>query len=344
LQRSGKGAGALNPRYPIGREEDSEWFDRAFFAGAWPKDGTDAVGRNGTALRPWTRHPWLVKVPARITRSWPDDKSSAMRPPATAAEIPVREDAAAYAFLRGAFNVNCREPESWRLALARRLPSWQRQTVAGNPPTASKDLSNVLFRLPFGADQARRAGNAGASDLLDEDLGNTYAATQTRCEGLQGFRALSARNRDKLAEALATGIKDYQERERGGFRTLREFAESGVLAEAIERAYLNTKETVGKVPAPMSPLRLNSGDILESLLPVLTTRGDTFKIRARGSVLSRDGKEEAHADIEAVVQRYPDFFDPSQSPMTPQAELNALNRRFGRRMRIVTWRWLAPGE
>lgn len=95
----------------------------------------------------------------------------------------------------------------------------------------------------------------------------------------------------------------------------------------------------------LSPLRMNAGDVLESIQPSLTVRGDTFVVRVRGVSFAVDGrKENSRVDAELVVQRLPEFFDEVQQPMAGAEEIGGLNRWFGRRMRVMSWRWIPADE
>jgi hypothetical protein len=71
-------------------------------------------------------------------------------------------------------------------------------------------------------------------------------------------------------------------------------------------------------------------DFFDELLPVLTTRSDTFRIRAYGDVLDSvdHSTVRASAWCEAIVQRTPE--------MTPDAS--------GRRFVVTYFRWLGPGD
>jgi hypothetical protein len=45
-----------------------------------------------------------------------------------------------------------------------------------------------------------------------------------------------------------------------------------------------------------------------------------------------------------VVQRFPDYVDPSFQPYVYPAKTNATDQAFGRRFRIVSFRWLTPND
>jgi hypothetical protein len=333
LPREKTGAGSLNPLYPENRESDTDWFDKAFFAGAWP-EGKRPVIEN--VPEHWTRNPWLVAI--GNPRSRKNQSLSGVD-----AQLAEKEDAAANCFTRGVINVNTTNEEAWKAALARVLPDWQRQSSQGMPQLPKKTFANFLPRLPYGTDQARPVAG-GTYDFDDSELYSATPAAWQQLEGGQGFRALDVPRRDRLAQEIIKATTDYHVRNGRPFRSLREFSQSGILAQAIGNSQINERLASRQVPAPMSPLRLNPGDILESLLPALAVRGDTFKIRVRGSIFSLAGGERARADAELTVQRFPDYFDSTQLPTTLPVDLNLENQVFGRRLKIINFRWLAKDE
>jgi hypothetical protein len=90
---------------------------------------------------------------------------------------------------------------------------------------------------------------------------------------------------------------------------------------------------------------LQQGDILQSLGPILQARSDYFRIRTCGEALDSTGKVLARAWCEAYVQRNSSFTDPTDLAHTKPAVLNSnVNRAFGRRFDIVSFRWLNQNE
>ena len=79
------------------------------------------------------------------------------------------------------------------------------------------------------------------------------------------------------------------------------------------------------------------------MAPVLTVRSDTFTIRSYGASKDHSGKILAEVWAEAVVQRLPEFVDASEKAYTDIDELNEVNKVFGRRFRIISFRYL-PNE
>ncbi|MGC4017046.1 MAG: hypothetical protein QM755_21415 [Luteolibacter sp.] len=94
-----------------------------------------------------------------------------------------------------------------------------------------------------------------------------------------------------------------------------------------------------------SPATITQGDLLSALAPVITVRGDTFRIRAYGESRNSDGTIAARAWCEAVVQRMPAYVDPADAPeILPAALTVTSNKTFGRRFEIVSFRWLESKE
>ena len=90
-------------------------------------------------------------------------------------------------------------------------------------------------------------------------------------------------------------------------------------------------------------------DILRPLAPRLSARDDTFTIRAYGDARdpANPNKILAKAWCEAVVVRTADFVDPvDDSTVLPYsaAMTSNVNPRFGRKYRMVSFRWLNEKE
>ena len=114
-----------------------------------------------------------------------------------------------------------------------------------------------------------------------------------------------------------------------------------------------------------APGNLLQSDLLEVIGSSLSTRSDTFTIRAYGEAENTVG-DSAKCWIEAVIQRVPEFMDATNAPTTAVAspknpasqvpgatttgdvttsnQLTALNHLLGRRFRIVSFRTLKPNE
>jgi len=105
-----------------------------------------------------------------------------------------------------------------------------------------------------------------------------------------------------------------------------------------------------------SPTSLTQADILAAVGSSLATRSDTFVIRCFGDAADPldPSKTLASCWIEAVVQRIPEFCDPSQPPETEVSSptdgqkhnplLNSVNQTLGRRFIILSSRMLGPND
>ena len=102
-----------------------------------------------------------------------------------------------------------------------------------------------------------------------------------------------------------------------------------------------------------SPQFLTQADVLSTIGSRLSARSDTFVIRAYGEVLNPVGGGSsdivARAWCEATVQRYPEYVDTSIEPelalgTLPDSDAKTTNARFGRKYKIISFRWLPQNE
>lgn len=117
------------------------------------------------------------------------------------------------------------------------------------------------------------------------------------------------------------------------------------------------------------PGYLTQADLLKRIGNQISTRDDTFRIRAYGDAKDAAGKILARAWCEAVVQRMPEYVDQSDAALTGTnvygskmgnatppydylttpgtkgaAIVNTTNQTFGRRFHVVSFRWLNANE
>jgi len=235
----------------------------------------------------------------------------------------------------GAFNINSTSVESWTAQLTA-LRGEQFQVEGGSPP-ASTFTAFPRFRNPLG--------------IADDNW--------------NGFRALSDTQIRTLADNLVKEI-----RLRGPFLSLAEFinrrvenselGKSGAIQAAIDTAKFNdtakqSSFVTDKYPAESQsniikdtgvgiPGYLTQADVLQSLAPVITCRSDTFTVRGYGETKNSAGKVIASAWCEAVVQRTPNFIDPTDAADTAIASLSLVNQTFGRRFEIISFRRVPSAE
>lgn len=120
----------------------------------------------------------------------------------------------------------------------------------------------------------------------------------------------------------------------------RELLESDVPGLAGNKT-LNDEPTAAR--AIGSAGYLSQAALLSSLGSQITVRGDTFVIRAYGDQRDKTGKVLAKSWCEAVVQRLPEYMDPTNTPEASD-KLTAANSTFGRKFEIISFRWLNSGE
>lgn len=83
-----------------------------------------------------------------------------------------------------------------------------------------------------------------------------------------------------------------------------------------------------------SPGFLTQADVMTAIGPMLSPRSDTFKIRASGRSLSKEGQVESTARIEATVQRITKPINPDADPAGPNA----------RQFKILDFRWIREND
>ena len=92
------------------------------------------------------------------------------------------------------------------------------------------------------------------------------------------------------------------------------------------------------------PAWVTQADVLQLLGPSMNVRSDTFSIRTCGRAHAANGEVLAVAYAEAVVQRTIDFVDPTNASSDDVNQLTSINQRFGRRFKLVSFRWLSENE
>jgi hypothetical protein len=89
------------------------------------------------------------------------------------------------------------------------------------------------------------------------------------------------------------------------------------------------------------PNVVNQGDILQLTSHFICARGDTFLVRAFGDHVDNFGNVLSRAYCEAIVQRVPEYVDGSENmPTDAVDELSSTNKKFGRRYKVILFRWL----
>lgn len=270
----------------------------------------------------------------------------------------LQEDAlvrlAAFVFLDGTFNINSTRKEAWKAVLSSARGAAR---SGGNGAAIKKD-----DLTPVGSSGHLAAGMAAPMSQASE------------LEQWSGFRALDDKQIDALATAMVQEVKT-----RGPFLSMADFLNRrltgsgdqqlmGAVQSAIETAGLNEPLKSGSRalrPADFGTLPgaavagaakgmskstgipgyVMQSDVLAPLINQMSVRGDTFRIRAYGSATDQNGKVLAESWCEAVVQRGHDYIDKQDRAELAFSTLTLpLNRAFGRRFHIQSFRWLTREE
>lgn len=312
------------------------------------------LGAGGAEFRP---------LPNERMRAWspdPDATLAAIFPSSTPASS-AADRIASFLMVDGAFNVNSTSVTAWKSFLSG-------LKGAEVPVRPSPALAAEASLVPTGNTPVAALLSPAGGEIAEAELSDPGSDLQWR-----GFRSLSDGQIDELARALVKQV-----RKRGPFLSLadfvnrrpgsdRELALSGPLQSALDdkdvsinAAFRDGERSLGLSDASAqgfafpeaeagakavgAPGYVKQGDLLTSLGPLIAVRGDTFIIRAYGE--SRDVSGEkvlARAWCEALVQRVPDFVDPSDLAhvAAPQSKVNQV---FGRRFEVLSFRFLHPGE
>lgn len=262
--------------------------------------------------------------------------------------------AAAYSLIRGPFNVNSTSVDAWTAFLSGnkdltvQLANGNSENSNGVPfPSSSSPIEVNGAQLHW----------SGFSRLDDSDISRLASniVEQVRLRG--PFMSLSdfvnrrvggnVRNDTHYSGALQTAI------DQSGINTNTQTNAGGV--SPVYSLSSNNRMTGEPVTTSLSttgiPADITQASLLRPLAPRLTARADTFKVRAYGEAASNLGGGTV-AICEAIVQRLPEYVDSIDSPWAEATDplspinstLTALNQQFGRKYKIVSFRWLSKEE
>ena len=342
-------------------------FDRYFLSGIAPAftiggGGYSATGSLTDTLTKFFSADHLAAQANPVLRPHlPPDKTAA----AITAELAANDGykkMAAYSLIDGAFNVNSTSVAAWTaflranrnlavdyaqsggsdggsgspfpssdspVKLAGAKPQWSgfsRLSDAQVSALATRIVAQVKLRGPF----------MSLSDFINHKMG-TVDAAQSYTGALQAALDLEA--------AAGSGINAASRAAAGGT------APTGYTAAAFNG---NPVLGSGTMVTTGIPGDITQADLLLPLAPRLAARSDTFRICGYGEARSKDGNQIlAKATCEAVVQRFPEYLDPATDAANNEpwdeasssgTTLNAMNQLFGRRFKIIRFRWMSPSE
>jgi hypothetical protein len=284
------------------------------------------------------------------------------------------QKAAEYQMVQGPFNVNSTSVQAWKAVLASMNKSdvatlWAKNSsleTKRSPGVPILAMSLLNGGLSGGTADTAKIDNSktnewnGYRELSDAQLTTlaTEIVKQVRLRGpflsMSEFvnRQVGSESALTLAGALENAISDSGIN--GSFMSSHVTPlEANNFSDTKVYNYKTPAATIGN-PAAGAPGWISQGDLLRILEPSATVRSDTFVIRVCGEAQDANGNITARAFAEAVVQRVPEYVDPVDRPSVNAYDVTvptsvastaaAANKTFGRRMTVVSFRWLSSNE
>jgi hypothetical protein len=193
----------------------------------------------------------------------------------------------------GPFNVNSRDPAAWEAFLRDSMGAWS--SDAGGPFDPSPLRGALFFSRPSGAPLTKW----GALSEVDLSDAGAELLPLTAFLGLAGQQGVRKLEEPRLAE-LARWIVELQPAHGWPYASLQAFGSSGLLEQALVSAGINKPFAT---TSPALPVHLTAGDLLEAWAPVLTVRGDTFKVI--GQAMGPSGRCTCELIVQRVAQKHP---------------------------------------
>lgn len=286
------------------------------------------------------------------------------RPGATTALADLRSltKAAANLLVDGAFNINSTSVPAWKAFLGglsgSDLRLWNATTQGLSTVSSSGRTIIPRFWSAAGSTTANQIWT-GARVLDDAELeelaGRIVEQVKTRGPFLSMADFLNRRLgttagpltlSGALQAAIDTTTPDINSQAKASGAAVNAIAapEANKVPDFLAA---NMRDGAGAVwnTAIGAPGYLMQQDLVQAFSPSMTARSDTFVVRTYGEVRNlANGRLEGRAWGEAVVQRTPDYVEPSGDSAEVFPPTNANNAVFGRRFRVVSFRWLNENE
>ncbi len=271
----------------------------------------------------------------------------------------------------GAFNINSTSVEAWRAILGSTLNVPVGATARSDEAPFSRTLyppdETSVMTAASSADSAPNSFK-GYRFLTSDQLDSLATAIVTEVKNRGPFVCLADFVNRALVDNPAT---TFDERTMGALANALDATQQALPAKRPNGAFSSNSTdfevfSTTSLPlpgrslaTPISVNRLSQGvpgwvtqaDVLQTLGPVLSARSDTFVIRTYGDVLDAVNSTKANPQVqsrawcEAVVQRLPDYVDNTsagQEAWQRPTAVNSINQTFGRRFKIISFKWLSP--
>jgi len=273
---------------------------------------------------------------------------------------------ASHLMVDGMFNVNSTSVSAWKAVFA----GLKDATI----PVRPADASSGSLTLTSGSNPSSNTVVPGLLVAGDGEIPPGTLGDPKEPEQWLGFRTLTDAQLDELARAVVEQV-----RLRSPFLSLADFvnrrlsndpalAQSGSLQSALDdpsvtinQAYRSGDRSLSlaeaqadgfpfpqaeaAVKSVAAPGYVDQADILTSIGPLLSARGDTFTIRSYGEATDPvTGATTTSVYCEMVVQRTPNYVDASDANEEDASNLSPVNQTFGRKFHIISFRFIDPDE
>ena len=271
-----------------------------------------------------------------------------------------------YLFNKGSFNINSTSVKAWEAVLSgNNIYDWDYTINKGTSLENSDtrlNLENAFFRLPFSGhlrtsgfgtwsfpfeDYEDEAAMGDDYPLLEDTEKELTFRDENSSNPIRNWRpSLGLGHRELPASILteiATRIVENLQSRRRPFLSLEEFATSGLIQQSVDATSANTivagtdydSATENERIPRNATAYLSQADILSALAPKMSTRSDTFIIRATArSINPLSGLADSQVTCEAIVQRIPERIDGDASLAMQNAD------GFGRKFILQDIIWL----
>ena len=207
------------------------------------------------------------------------------------------------------------------------------QIFQGGRELSDAELDNLAEKIVV--EVKRRGPFLSMAEFVNRRLGSTPNTT------VGAPTSPSAADQLFLKGALQNAVEESGINNSGPFpRFNREIAATDISAAR----YAAPAAGIGSANIGSSAV-LDQLAILTKIGSSLGARSDTFRIRFYGDAKDANNRVVSRSYGEAVVQRVPDYVDPTDAAhIAPAALTSEANKNFGRRFSLVSVRWLAPDE
>lgn len=373
------GSTGTAPMYDHSFMLNTALYDHFYFSGLATQSGGFSAGKSTINLiRAFSESQPMTLSDPRIALHLPDGARAADMPGKLAAANRARHtQVAAWQKMDGAFNINSTSVDAWKAMLAsihssdaiyNKITGPAASALTTLPKPADNEALISRLRLPVTTSSDPGSYWLGPRVLNDAQLDKLAKAIVDQVRERGPFLSLSEFVNRQLVSG--TGDEDKDKRKYGALQHAIEL--SGINKDNIPdqinsfsgyeidkdkvSTYLYDNPDAGTGhSAEGAPGAVSQADILTVLGNAATPRSDTFTIRAYGEARDSAGNVTATAYCEAVVQRQPEYLDPTDpvdavpQPLAPATTTcpiisSPANNTFGRKFGMVSFRWLAKSE